>query len=156
MQELPPNRLDSSVAPLVLWKRLILILFGCLFVGCAYIGVLLPGVPTTPFLLLASFCFVRSSPKLHRWLLRSPVFGKLLRDWHSHRGIRKPVKIVAITTTVIVVSCSIALTTLPTVGKIGIGVLAGIGILTILALPTIHGEVKPLHTAEKPSNGINS
>jgi uncharacterized membrane protein YbaN (DUF454 family) len=47
--------------------------------------------------LLASYCFGKSSPRLERWLTRSPVFGKLIHDWEKHRGIRRPVKVFACT-----------------------------------------------------------
>src|SRR6478752_3338885 len=75
---------------------------GC--VGLAYLGAVLPGLPTTPWVLLASGCFARSSPRLQAWLRRSPVFGRLLRDWDEHRGIRRPVKAVAAMLIVVVVS----------------------------------------------------
>lgn len=126
------------------WKRLAYVIAGLLLVGMAYIGVLLPGVPTTPFLLAASFCFVRSSPRLHRWLRRSPIFGRFLHDWEVHRGIRRPVKIVAIVMVVTVVSCSIAFATVPVWVKCVIGGLACVGIVTILCVPTIRTPQEPL------------
>jgi uncharacterized membrane protein YbaN (DUF454 family) len=119
------------------WKRLAYVGAGLLFVGMAYIGVLLPGIPTTPFLLAASFCFVRSSPRLHRWLRRAPIFGRLLHDWEIHRGIRRPIKILAVCMVVTVVSCSIAFTTVPIWVKCVIAGLACIGITTIVLVPTV-------------------
>lgn len=53
--------------------------FGIVFVGLAAAGVLLPGVPTTIFLILASWCFTRSCPVLERWLIRNRLFGPFLR-----------------------------------------------------------------------------
>lgn len=111
---------------------------GLVCVGLAYIGTLLPGLPTTPWILLASVCFARSSPRLQRWLLRAPLFGPLLRDWHAHRGIRRPVKIAAVFMVVAACSFSIGFAPVPIWLK---GVIAGsgvIGISTILFLvPTI-------------------
>lgn len=53
--------------------------FGIVFVGLAAAGVVLPGVPTTIFLILASWCFTRSCPVLERWLIRNRLFGPFLR-----------------------------------------------------------------------------
>jgi uncharacterized membrane protein YbaN (DUF454 family) len=50
-------------------------------------GVVLPLLPTTPFVLLAAFCFARSSPGLHRWLLRNRRFGPLIVAWRDERAI---------------------------------------------------------------------
>lgn len=129
------------------WKRYSLIVLGCILVGMGYLGVLLPGLPTTPFLLGASYCFVRSSPRLHRWLRRSPIFGKILHDWEVHRGIRKEVKIFATVMVVTVVSCSIAFSSLPVFAKVGIGCLAAIGIMVILCVPTVGRLPKQQHSA---------
>ena len=66
-----------------------------MFVVLAALGVALPLLPTTPFVLLASSCFVRSSPRARLWLLNSRVFGRTLRDWNDHRAVRRPVKVLA-------------------------------------------------------------
>jgi uncharacterized protein len=119
------------------WRRVAWVTLGLALVGLGYLGVLLPGLPTTPFLLAASYCFIRSSPRLHRWLRRSPVFGRLLHDWEVHRGIRRPVKVFAIVLVVLVVGSSIALTTMATWAKVVIGCLAAVGIGVILWVPTV-------------------
>jgi uncharacterized membrane protein YbaN (DUF454 family) len=104
----------------------------------AYIGVIVPGLPTTPWVLLAGYCFSRSSPRLEWWLKRSPLFGKLLRDWDEHRGIRRPVKIFAVCLVVVVVSLSITYGPLPVRAKWVVGGLALVGICTIVfVVPTI-------------------
>lgn len=125
-------------------RRIGLVLLGLFFVGMAFIGILLPGVPATPFLLLASYCFVRSSPRLYRWLHRSPLFGALLRDWETHRGMRRGVKRSAMAFVVIAVSCSITFSSLPVWAKISIGCLALVGLTVISRIPTIpDSEVRP-------------
>ena len=60
-------------------------LVGILFVVLGAIGAVLPLLPTTPFVLVAAWCFARSSPRLHRWLLESRLFGPMLRDWEENR-----------------------------------------------------------------------
>jgi uncharacterized membrane protein YbaN (DUF454 family) len=119
------------------WRRLSLVALGLALVGMGYLGVLLPGLPTTPFLLAASYCFIRSSPRLHRWLRRSPVLGRILHDWEVHRGIRRPVKIFAIVLVVAVVTSSIVFSSLPVWLKVTFGCLALVGITVILCVPTV-------------------
>ncbi len=67
-------------------------LAGITCVGLGFAGLFLPLVPTTPFLLLAAFCFSRGSPALHRWLIEHPTMGPIIRDWNEHRVIRPRVK----------------------------------------------------------------
>jgi uncharacterized protein len=130
------------------WRRVIWVTLGLALVGLGYLGVLLPGLPTTPFLLAASYCFIRSSPRLHRWLRRSPVFGRLLHDWEVHRGIRRPVKVFAIGLVVLVVGSSIALSSVAAWAKVVIGCLAVVGIGVILWVPTV-GNASPEDAADR-------
>jgi hypothetical protein len=58
---------------------------GLLFVGCAYIGAIVPGIPTTTFLVLALWCFAKSSPELHSWLYNHPKFGPYIQNWTNKR-----------------------------------------------------------------------
>lgn len=71
-------------------------IIGCIAVALGVIGVFLPLLPTTPFLLLASACFARGSTRLHQWLLNSEPLGAYLRDYEAGRGIPMRAKIVAI------------------------------------------------------------
>ncbi|QDU67511.1 YbaN family protein [Engelhardtia mirabilis] len=61
---------------------------GLTFAAIGAVGVVVPLLPTTPFLLLAAWCFSNSSPRLHNWLLASPVLGQLLADWGAYGAIR--------------------------------------------------------------------
>jgi hypothetical protein len=74
---------------------------GFLFVGLAAIGVFLPLVPTTPFVLVAAGCFAKSSEKWHRWLLSNGFFGPLVKNWQDNRCISRSTKIGAIASVVI-------------------------------------------------------
>lgn len=122
-------------------KRLAYIAVGLVCVTLAVSGALIPGVPTTPWVLLASYCFARSSERLDAWLRNAPVFGKLIADWEKYRGIRRPVKVLAVCTVVTVVTLSITLSGLPVYAKWLIGVWACIGVCTILfVVPTAKPE----------------
>jgi uncharacterized membrane protein YbaN (DUF454 family) len=82
-----PDRLHRS-RPIrfLLWSA------GFLSLVLAAIGIVLPGLPTTPFVLLAAACFVRASPRTHAWLLRNPTFGPMLSMWEQHRSIPRRVQ----------------------------------------------------------------
>lgn len=61
-------------------------------------GLLVPVLPTAPFVLLAAACFLRSSERLHRWLVSHPVFGRHVADFLAGRGLRWRTKTVALVT----------------------------------------------------------
>ena len=67
--------------------RIILIIIGWLSVALGTLGVFLPLPPTTPFILLAAWCFARSSPRFHHWLLYRSWFGGYLRHWQQYRAM---------------------------------------------------------------------
>ena len=82
--------------------RIILIIIGWLAVALGTLGVFLPLLPTTPFILLAAWCFARSSPRFHHWLLYRSWFGGYLRHWQQYRAMppgAKPRAIVMIVLT---------------------------------------------------------
>ncbi len=81
-----------------LLTRPFLLTLGWFAVSLGFIGVFVPGIPTTPFLLVALWAFSKTSKKFHNWLYNHPKFGQSLRDWHQHRVITVRVKFIAIVT----------------------------------------------------------
>jgi uncharacterized membrane protein YbaN (DUF454 family) len=98
----PHDRLHSS--PTV---RALLWLGGVAALILALIGVVVPGLPTTPFVLVAGACFVRASPRAHAWLLRNRLFGPMLREWEEHRSVPRRVKRIAVAAMVVMASLSV-------------------------------------------------
>ena len=73
--------------------RIILLSLGFLCVGLAFIGIFIPGIPSTPFLIVALWAFAQSSKKFHAWLLNHKRFGKVLQNWESHKVVSIKAKI---------------------------------------------------------------
>lgn len=67
--------------------RLVYLLVGFIAVGLAFIGILLPIMPTVPFLIVALWAFSKSSEKFHNWLYSHKSFGPILRDWDQYRVV---------------------------------------------------------------------
>lgn len=89
--------------------RYIWMLFGLVSVALGAIGVLLPLLPTVPFLLLAAFCFARGSERLHSWMLDHPTLGPPIHDWNDHGAISPSAKRLATLSVVLVFSLSLML-----------------------------------------------
>ncbi|QJB70115.1 YbaN family protein [Parasphingorhabdus halotolerans] len=70
-------------------KRQLYLLAGLTALGLGAIGVVLPLLPTVPFVILAAFCFARSSPRLEAWLLDHKIFGPHILNWRNNRAITK-------------------------------------------------------------------
>ena len=71
-------------------------ILGLVALGLGLAGVVLPLLPTTPFMLLAAACFAKSSPRLHDWLIGHRVFGPAIRDWRDYRAISARAKRLAL------------------------------------------------------------
>lgn len=82
---------------IVIVKRNILLGIAWISLILGGIGIFLPLLPTTPFILLSAFCFQKSSERFHQWILNSPIFGKYIRDYQEQKGITLKNKIVAVT-----------------------------------------------------------
>ena len=77
-------------------KRWIYLLIGIFSLGLGSFGLILPILPTTPFLLLAAYCFLRSNLHFYRWLTTHPIFGTMIHDFMTHRRVARKTKRIAI------------------------------------------------------------
>ena len=78
-------------------KRLVLISLGWVCVSLAFVGVFVPGIPTTIFLIIALWAFTKTSKKLRYWLLHHKRFGPILTNWQEHKVVPRRAKILMVT-----------------------------------------------------------
>ena len=90
-------------------KKHLLIAAGSLALILVIIGIVLPVLPTTPFLLLASYCYMRSSKHLYDWLMNHKILGPYLYDYITYRGVRRKVRTAALTMLWLTLSISMIL-----------------------------------------------
>ena len=109
---------------------------GFLFLGLGVLGVALPVLPSTPFILLAAWFFARSSERWHKRLLESELFGSMIKNWEQNRCISRRTKIVAIGSMLIAGGSSIGFALADWRLQIATGLLMAVGCATILSLRT--------------------
>lgn len=108
---------------------------GTFFVGLGAVGLLVPLMPTTPFLLLALGCYGRGSPRARRWLLENPLFGRYLKSYYEGRGLTLRAKALSIAAVAIGFTLSIIITGVgPLITIIMVMVASGV-IIHLLTLP---------------------
>ena len=78
-------------------KKIILISLGWLCVGLGFIGIFVPGIPTTIFLIIALWAFTKTSEKLRYWLIHHKRFGPILTNWQKHKVVPRRAKILMVT-----------------------------------------------------------
>jgi uncharacterized membrane protein YbaN (DUF454 family) len=82
-----PPYADAPTPPRPLWQRAFWLGAGALSLLTGIVGIFLPLLPTTPFVLLAAFCFSRGSARWEAWMLSHPRFGPIVRDWREHHAV---------------------------------------------------------------------
>ena len=123
-------------------KRFLYLVVGFGFVALAIIGIALPVLPTTPFLLVAAACFAKSSKRWHKWLINNKLFGAIIHNWQQNRCIPKKAKAIAVCSILIFGSFSVLLAVPNIYGKLAtIGLLA-IGLSVVLSIKTCPGKQK--------------
>ena len=93
------------------WLRWTWLACGAIALATGVVGIVLPLLPTTPFILLAAFCFSRGSEAYEHWILMHPRFGPMVREWRTHRAI--PLRAKQIASVMMTISSGVAWWVLP-------------------------------------------
>jgi uncharacterized membrane protein YbaN (DUF454 family) len=112
--------------------RILWVVLGSFFVVIGGIGVVVPGLPTTLFLILAAACYIRSSQRLYDWLSNNKTFGPYLRDYREGKGIPKRAKVLAVSMIIIFVSYAVFFGIESLNLKIAAGILGIAGLIYVL------------------------
>ena len=118
-------------------RRIVYLALAGLFFVVGLVGVVVPGLPTTPFLLLMSYFLIRASPKLHAASLKLPYVGKAIRDWEEHQAVKRSVKLLAYSMVGVVLLVTLTTSSFHAAGKIVIAALCAAGIYVVYRLPTL-------------------
>ena len=123
--------IDQAEDTLDRTKKLLLITAGTICVGLGIIGLVLPVVPTSPFLLLAAACYARSSKRFYNRLLANPIFGPPIRQWRKNRSIPLRAKWLAIAMILVTFSVTVIFILEDTPARL---IMSLIGLLVIVFL----------------------
>jgi len=133
-------------------KRRLLIVTGSVAFGLGVVGIFVPILPTTPFLLLAAICYMRSSERLYNSLLRNRFIGNYVRDYLEGKGMTVRMKVCTLGLLWTAILCTAAFATDSLVLRIVLAVvLIGVTIHIILIKTTV-----PIHDAAAPPTGSQS
>jgi len=117
-------------------------LLGILFVAIGSLGVMLPGLPTTPFMLLAAACFARSSKRFYAWLITNPLFGEAVQRYRAGHGLRPRVKLIAASLAGLFMSYAalFGISAEQVLLRVTVAAVGAFGVWFILSRPTDRGE----------------
>lgn len=107
-----------------------------MFLALGAVGVPLPVLPTTPFLLLAAACYLRGSPRMYRWMMTNRVFGSYLADYRAGRGVPVRTKTMAITLLWIGIAASTTFFVTGTIGRLVLGAIGTVVTIHIVMIRT--------------------
>ncbi|NNK38063.1 MAG: YbaN family protein [Xanthomonadales bacterium] len=111
-------------------------LLGFFFLAVGALGIALPLLPTTPFVLLSAACFARSSERWHRWLLANETFGPMIRNWEQNRCISRRVKAIGLVSMLLVGGYSLGFAVDSLAARVVGGILLLLGMATVLYIPS--------------------
>ena len=113
---------------------------GTMFLIIGVIGIILPLLPTTPFLLLAAVCYARSSERWYNWLIYNRWFGSYIRNWHEGKGIPMRTKIMSVMFLIMTIGYSAAFVVPFFIGKVALILIAVCVSVHILSFPTLEPD----------------
>jgi len=128
------NRSNKRTISLSRW---VLIIAGTLFLGLGIVGIFLPLLPTTPFLLLSATCYARSSKRFYNWLLNTKWFGNYIKNYREGKGVPLKVKFLSISFLWITIGYAVIFVVHILLGRI-ILILIAVGVtIHILSIKTL-------------------
>ncbi len=129
------------------WRRLPWLVAGVISLALGVLGIFLPLLPTTPFVLLAAFCFARGSQRCERWLVTHPRFGPMIAQWRAHRAV--PLRAKRAAWLMMTLSSLIAAWTMPTLRWLPALCCLAVG-LWLWRLPTARAPAEPMDSPPLP------
>jgi hypothetical protein len=127
--------------------RALLIALGTVFLGLGALGLVVPVLPTTPFVLLAAACYLRASSRLHRRLVESRTFGPTIVAWQERRAIPPRAKAIAITLIILTFGLSVLFVVEPPLMRAG---LTALGVVLVVWLASRPSWAPPGDAAAAP------
>ncbi len=144
-QHLPTDRAASA-------RRWLFSSLGCVFVAVGIVGVAVPLLPTTPFMLLAAACFARGSRRLYAWLLGTRLFGPTITAWYETHTIPRGAKAMAIALIILLLGSTIVLFVSNALVRVALA-LIGLGVIVyLLRIPTRLAS-PPTPCVSRPDSG---
>ena len=116
------------------WLRGLWLLAGAVALGLGLLGIFLPLLPTTPFVLLAAFCFSRGSQRWEHWLLHHPRLGPMVLDWRRHHAV--PLRAKQLATLMMAASSAWAWWVIPSAWRWAPGISCACVLIWLWRLPT--------------------
>ena len=124
--------------------RSLFLVLGFFFMGMAFVGVVVPLIPTVGPVLLAAFFFSKSSERFDHWLVNNRLFGGIVRDWRAGLGFTVRAKTIAITAILVTFTISVVFVIEPTVVRVGLVLFASALVAYIARLPTKRKVPEPV------------
>lgn len=137
----------SSLSPI--WRAVLLVV-GTVSLALGVVGIVLPVLPTTPFLLVAAACYARASTRLYAWLLGQRSLGPVISEWRRSRSFPAGVKVRALAAVVVTFAISILLIDSPVIRVILVAI-AVILLVFLYRIPTARPEATPA-TTDSPAS----
>jgi len=124
--------------------RSLFLVLGFFFMGMAFVGVVVPLIPTVGPVLLAAFFFSKSSERFDHWLVNNRLFGGIVRDWRAGLGFTVRAKTIAIVAIIVTFTISVVFVIESTVVRVGLVLFASALVAYIARLPTKRNVPEPV------------
>lgn len=136
--------------------RILCIILGSIFLGLGVIGVILPGIPGTPFLLISASLYVRSSTRLYNWLISHKIFGRHIRAFREHKAMTRKSKLLALASMWTAISLSAFVVFDPIIVKIALIAGGVVGTIVILRVPVLAGDASDVVISRMSEDAMRS